>query len=127
MASQLTAAQRQLTLRLQARELSLRERSGAGRLYGSKVWQVEVVPAQRPPKPDGWVPGPGRLRLADREASRSTSATRTHPGSADPTRTPTAYCASTCPEAPTCQRTPPPTSPASSAASTTAPARPSAK
>jgi len=52
--------------------------------------------------------------------SRSTSATRTSPGSADPTKTPTAYYASTCPKAPTCRCAPPPTSPA---ASTTGPAK----
>ena len=56
-------------------------------------------------------------------ASRSTSATRTHPGSADRTRTPTGCCASTCPRAPTCPCTPPPTSTPSPPASTTAPAR----
>ena len=54
---------------------------------------------------------------------RSTSATRTSPGSADPTRTPTGWCASTCPKAPTCQPTLPPTSPASPAASTAGPAK----
>jgi IS30 family transposase len=48
------------------------------------------------------------------------------PGSAAPTRTPTACCASTCPKAPTSRSTPPRTSPASPAASTTDPARPSA-
>jgi transposase, IS30 family len=36
-----------------------------------------------------------------------TSATRTHPGSAPPTRTPTACCAPTSPRAPTCPSTPP--------------------
>ena len=41
---------------------------------------------------------------------RSTSATRTAPGSAAPTRTPTACSASTCPKAPTSPCTPPPTS-----------------
>ena len=40
-------------------------------------------------------------------ASRSTSATRTSPGSAARTRTPTGCSASTCPKAPTCQSTPP--------------------
>jgi hypothetical protein len=58
-------------------------------------------------------------------ASRSTSAARTHPGSAARTRTPTGCCASTCPKAPTCPCTPPETSPASRPASTAGPARPS--
>jgi IS30 family transposase len=40
-------------------------------------------------------------------ASRSTSVTRSSPGSADRTRTPTACSASTCPKAPTCRCTPP--------------------
>jgi IS30 family transposase len=55
--------------------------------------------------------------------SRSTSATRTSPGSADPTKTPTACYASTCPKAPTYRCTPPPTSPALPAASTTGPVK----
>jgi transposase, IS30 family len=56
-------------------------------------------------------------------ASRSTSATRTAPGSADRTRTPTGCCASTCPRAPICRYSPPQISPGSRPASTTAPAR----
>jgi transposase, IS30 family len=50
----------------------------------------------------------------------------TSPGSADPTRTPTGCCASTCPKAPTSRCTPPLTLLASPVASTTGPARPSA-
>ena len=55
--------------------------------------------------------GPGQRdgqprQIADGDRARaSTSATRTRPGSAAPTRTPTACCASTCPRAPTCPST----------------------
>jgi len=58
-----------------------------------------------------WDQGPemGKWKQVSIDAATSTSATRTHPGSAAPTRTPTACCASTCPKAPTCHCTPPPT------------------
>jgi hypothetical protein len=52
-------------------------------------------------------------------ASTSTSAIRTHPGSAAATRTPTACCVNGCPRAPTCPCTPKPTSTPSPTSSTT--------
>src|SRR5215813_9170748 len=64
-------------------------------------------------------------------ASRSTSATLTHHGSAAATRTPTGYCANTSPKAPTCpctqrttwQKSPPNSTndPANDSAGTTPP------
>ena len=57
---------------------------------------------------------------------RSTSPTRTAPGSAARTRTPTACCASTSPRAPTSPAGPPTSSQAVAHASTADPARPSA-
>ena len=57
---------------------------------------------------------------------RSTSPTRTAPGSAARTRTPTGCCASTSPRAPTSRAGPPRTSKPSPPRSTTDPARPSA-
>ena len=54
--------------------------------------------------------------------SRSTSATRTAPGSAAATRTPTVCCASTSPRAPTCPCTAPASRPPSPTSSTTGPA-----
>jgi hypothetical protein len=55
-------------------------------------------------------------------ASTSSSATPTPPGSADPTRTPTACCASTSPRAPTSPPSPTPSSTPSPTSSTPAPA-----
>ena len=63
----LTVEQRQLALRLKASGLSLREigpqvgcsHQGVA-LIGRRAWR-------RPVRHDGWVPGPGRLMLADRE------------------------------------------------------------
>ena len=55
--------------------------------------------------------GPPRRTSPSTPASRSTSATRTAPGSGDPTRTPTACSANTCPKAPTSPCTAPRTSP----------------
>jgi transposase, IS30 family len=63
----LTAEQRQLALRLKARGLSLRE---IGPQVGCSHQGVALVVRQasrRPARHDGWVPGPGRLTLADRE------------------------------------------------------------
>jgi transposase, IS30 family len=63
----LTVEQRQLALRLRAGGLSLRE---IGRQVGCSRQGVALIvrrAARRPVRHDGWVPGPGRLTLADRE------------------------------------------------------------
>jgi transposase, IS30 family len=63
----LTAAQRQLALRLKARGLSLRE---IGPQVGCSHQGVALIARRRPRRlvrQDHWVPGPGRLTLADRE------------------------------------------------------------
>ena len=63
----LTVEQRQLALRLRARGLSLRE---IGPQVGCSHEVVRIIARQAPRRPvrqDGWVPGPGRLTLADRE------------------------------------------------------------
>ena len=67
MAVHLTAEQRQLALTLKARGLSLRE---IGPQVGCSHQGVALI-ARRSPRrlvrQDRWVPGPGRLTLADRE------------------------------------------------------------
>jgi IS30 family transposase len=63
----LTVEQRRLALRLKARGLSLRE---IGPQVGCSHQCVALIARQasrRPVRRDGWVPGPGRLTLADRE------------------------------------------------------------
>jgi IS30 family transposase len=63
----LTAAQRQLALRLKARGLSLRE---IGPQVGCSHQGVALIARPSPRRlvrHDHWVPGPGRLTLADRE------------------------------------------------------------
>ena len=67
MRAHLTVEQRQLALRLKARGLSLRE---IGPQVGCSHQGVALVvhsASRRPVREDGWVPGPGRLTLADRE------------------------------------------------------------
>jgi len=67
MVSHLTVEQRQLALRLKARGLSLRQ---IGPQVGCSHQAVALIARQaprRPVRPDRWVPGPGRLRLCDRE------------------------------------------------------------
>jgi len=67
MRAHLTAEQRQLAFRLKARGLSLRE---IGPQVGCSHQGVALIVRQasrRPVRADGWVPGPGRLTLADRE------------------------------------------------------------
>jgi transposase, IS30 family len=63
----LTVEQRQLALRLKAWGLSLRE---IGPQVGCSHQGVALIvryASRRPVRRDGWVPGPGRLTLADRE------------------------------------------------------------
>jgi IS30 family transposase len=63
----LTVEQRRLALRLKARGLSLRE---IGPQVGCSHQSVALVvrhASRRPVRQHGWVPGPGRLTLADRE------------------------------------------------------------
>ena len=63
----LTVEQRQLALRLHSRGLSLRE---IGPQVGCSHQGVALVVRYAPRRPvpqDAWVPGPGRLTLADRE------------------------------------------------------------
>jgi transposase, IS30 family len=63
----LTVEQRRLALRLKARGLSLRE---IGPQVGCSHQGVALIVryvSRRPVRHDGWVPGPGRLTLADRE------------------------------------------------------------
>jgi IS30 family transposase len=67
MRSHLTVEQRRLALRLRARGLSLRE---IGPQVGCSHQGVALIvrhASRRPVRADGWVPGPGRLTLADRE------------------------------------------------------------
>src|SRR5438045_8251602 len=67
MRAHLTVEQRRLALRLRARGLSLRE---IGPQVGCSHQGVALIvrhASQRPVRRDGWVPGPGRLTLADRE------------------------------------------------------------
>src|SRR6476646_8332841 len=67
MRAHLTAEQRQLALRLRARGLALRE---IGPQVGCSHQGVALIVrhvSRRPVRVDGWVPGPGRLTLADRE------------------------------------------------------------
>jgi IS30 family transposase len=63
----LSVEQRQLALRLRARGLSLRE---IGPQVGCSYELVRIIvrqPPRRPVRRDGWLPGPGRLTVADRE------------------------------------------------------------
>lgn len=65
----LTVEQRQLALRLKARGLSLRE---IGPQVGCSHQGVALIvrhASRRPVRRDGWVPGPGRLTLADEVAA----------------------------------------------------------
>jgi IS30 family transposase len=67
MPTHLTAGQRRTALRLKARGLSLRE---IAQDVGCSYEAVRLIVrnrAKRPVKADGWIPGPGRLTLAERE------------------------------------------------------------
>jgi IS30 family transposase len=63
----LTVEQRQLVLRLHAKGLSLREVGPQVGCSFQTVARIARRGSRRPVRRDGWVPGPGRLRLADRE------------------------------------------------------------
>src|SRR5262249_31357064 len=63
----LTVEQRQLALRLKARGLSLREIGPQAGCSHELVRIIAQHASRRPVRHDGWVPGPGRLTLADRE------------------------------------------------------------
>jgi IS30 family transposase len=68
MVTHLTVEQRQLALRLRAKGLSLRQ---IGPQVGCSHEQVRIIAGGGPGRPqrrvDPWLPGPGRLRLCDRE------------------------------------------------------------
>src|SRR5947209_8704400 len=67
MGAHLTLEQRQLALRLKARGLSLRQ---VGREVGCSHELIRIIARggwRRPCRTDRWLPGPGRLTLADRE------------------------------------------------------------
>jgi IS30 family transposase len=63
----LTVEQRQLALRLKARGWSLREIGPQVDCVFQTVAVIARRGSRRPAHLDGWVPGPGRLTLADRE------------------------------------------------------------
>ena len=67
MRTHLTVEQRQLALRLRARGLSLREIGPQAGCSHQGVALIVRQASRRPVRRDGWVPGPGRLTLADRE------------------------------------------------------------
>jgi IS30 family transposase len=67
MRAHLTVEQRQLALRLKARGLSLREIGPQVGCSHQGVALIVRLASRRPVRHDGWVPGPGRLTLADRE------------------------------------------------------------
>jgi IS30 family transposase len=63
----LTVEQRQLALRLKARGWPLREIGPQVGCVFQTVARITRRGSRRPVRLDGWVPGPGRLTLADRE------------------------------------------------------------
>jgi hypothetical protein len=63
----LTVEQRQLALRLKARGLSLRRSGPQVGCSHQGVALIARYASRRPVRRDGWVPGPGRLTLTDRE------------------------------------------------------------
>ena len=67
MRAHLTVEQRQLALRLKARGLSLREIGPQVGCSHQGVALIARYASRRPVRRDGWVPGPGRLTVADRE------------------------------------------------------------
>jgi IS30 family transposase len=67
MRTHLTVEQRRLALRLRARGLSLREIGPQAGCSHQGVALIVRQASRRPVRRHGWVPGPGRLTLADRE------------------------------------------------------------
>jgi transposase, IS30 family len=67
MSPRLTVEQRRLALRLRARGLSLRAVAAQVGCSHLGVRLVVAQPPRRAVRSDGWVPGPGRLTLAERE------------------------------------------------------------
>ena len=67
MAAHLSAEQVQLALRLRARGLTLSEVGRQVSCHLREVHRLTREELRRPPRPYGWQPGPGRLRLGDRE------------------------------------------------------------
>ena len=67
MVSHLTVEQRQLVLRLKARGLSLRQIGPQVGCSHQAVALIARAASRRPVRQHRWVPGPGRLRLCDRE------------------------------------------------------------
>ena len=63
----LTVEQRRLALRLKARGWTLREIGPQVDCVFQTVARIAQRGSRRPVRLDGWVPGPGRLTLADRE------------------------------------------------------------
>jgi len=63
----LSVEQRQLALRLKARGWTLREIGPQVDCAFATVGRIAQRGSRRPVRGDGWVPGPGRLTLADRE------------------------------------------------------------
>jgi Helix-turn-helix domain len=63
----LSVEQRQLALRLKARGWTLREIGPQVNCAFATVGRIAQRGSRRPARGDGWVPGPGRLTLADRE------------------------------------------------------------
>jgi len=62
----LSVEQRQLALRLKARGWTLREIGPQVDCACATVGRIARRGSRRPVRGDGWVPGPGRLTLADR-------------------------------------------------------------
>src|SRR5689334_14458912 len=63
----LSVEQRRLALRLKARGWTLREIGPQVDCAFATVGRIAQRVSRRPARGDGWVPGPGRLTLADRE------------------------------------------------------------
>ena len=67
MAKHLTVEQRKMARRYKAAGFTLRETAAQLGCAVSTAREVWYFDSQRSPKSEEWVPGPGRLRLGDRE------------------------------------------------------------